>query len=36
MIALESGIAPQALLDTDPAMLATLADVITERARKMK
>jgi hypothetical protein len=34
MIALESGIAPSVLLEEDPAMIATMLDVLAERSRR--
>jgi hypothetical protein len=33
-IAVETGISPQALLDCEPEMLATIIDVLTERAEE--
>ena len=36
MLAIDLGIPPQALWDTDPRDLATMIDVLQERARKAK
>ena len=36
MLAVRTGIAPQALWDADPADLATMVDVLTEQAPKRR